>query len=55
MRVALCSMIQLGLIDCKSRGGVSTLKIRKVSFKADLETSDIIIFLKECLENGKEC
>ncbi len=50
MRAALCAMIQLGLLDHKSRGGVSTIHINKVSFKADLEASEIITALRQCAE-----
>lgn len=46
MRVAVCSMQQLGLLDVSVRAGICTLKINRVSYKADLETSDIIMALK---------
>lgn len=53
MRVALCSMEQLGLVDVKTRAGITTIKVNQVSFKADLETSPIITLLLSCLPSDE--
>ena len=50
MRVALCAMTELGLIDTQFHAGVYSLRINKVSFKADLETSSIIKLLRRCMD-----
>ncbi len=49
MRTALCSLEQLGLIDHRLRAGICTVRVNKVSFKADLEQSEIVKLLKSCM------